>query len=135
MEGHALTPCVETIASLDSHGYGQVQFKGKLWRHHRLMWTQVNGPIPDGLCVLHKCDNRKCVRISHLFLGTKRDNAIDMYNKGRGPNNRGAANGRAKLTAKQVEAIRKSKESNAVLAKKYKVAPVTIWRVRAKISH
>lgn len=130
-----MTPCIETIASLDTHGYGQVTVAGKSWLHHRLEWTRRKGPIADGLCVLHKCDNRKCVRVSHLFLGTKRDNAIDMYRKGRGPNNKGTNNGRAKLTAKQVQAIRRSEASSKDLALKYGVAPVTIWRVRAHISH
>lgn len=129
------TPCVETIASLDTHGYGQVKVNGKSWLHHRLEWTRKNGPIPEGLCVLHKCDNRKCIRVSHLFLGTKRDNAIDMYRKGRGPNNKGTANGRAKLTTRQVTAIRKAEATYKELAAKFGVSVSTIWRVRAGVSH
>lgn len=58
-----------------------------------------------------------------------------MYRKGRGPNNKGAANGRAKLTAKQVQAIRRSKATNKDLAEKYSVSAVTVWRVRKGISH
>jgi HNH endonuclease len=42
-----------------------------------------NGDIPHGACVLHKCDNRKCINPNHLFLGTKRDNTQDMIAKGR----------------------------------------------------
>ena len=51
---------------------------------HRWVWEQINGPIPDGMWVLHRCDNRLCYRYDHLFLGTNADNARDMWNKGRG---------------------------------------------------
>lgn len=51
---------------------------------HRLAWELTNGPIPDDLWVLHRCDNPPCVRPDHLFLGTAADNAHDMMAKGRG---------------------------------------------------
>lgn len=50
---------------------------------HRLAWEEMNGPIPDGLFVLHKCDVRGCVNVDHLFLGTAKDNTRDMMAKGR----------------------------------------------------
>ena len=66
-------------------GYGQKQIGSKVQYAHRIAWQLNEGPIPKGLCVLHRCDNRRCVRPSHLFLGTKKDNAIDAISKGRAP--------------------------------------------------
>ncbi len=65
-------------------GYGCFWIgKGETTKAHRIAWMIVNGKIPNGLCVLHKCDNPPCVRPSHLFLGTVADNNADMKAKGR----------------------------------------------------
>ncbi len=52
-------------------------------RAHRVSWELTFGSIPNEMCILHKCDNRKCVNPGHLFLGTVNDNNQDMIKKGR----------------------------------------------------
>lgn len=83
------------------NGYGQLWTKDD--RHvaaHRWSWELSNGPIPDGLCVCHKCDNRLCYEPSHLFLGTYADNIHDMVAKGR--NQRGETHSKATLSNEHV---------------------------------
>ena len=91
-----------------SQGYGGFKINGKTEKAHRISWTLTYGEIPDGLDVLHDCDNRPCVRPNHLFLGTHQDNMTDMVNKGR--SKKGESNGRAKLTQKEVLQLRAGKE-------------------------
>ncbi len=63
--------------------YGAFQDEGKAKRAHRVSWEMTNGEVPDGLDVLHKCDNPPCVKPDHLFLGTQADNNRDRDSKGR----------------------------------------------------
>lgn len=92
--------CWEWTAYLDSKGYGAFRYEGKTRRAHRVSWMIYKGDIPKGngyhgTCVLHKCDNRRCVNPEHLFLGSNQDNMLDMVSKGRGitPNFSGEKNG------------------------------------------
>lgn len=91
-------------------GYGLFQSsKGKFAGNaHRVSWIIANGPIRRGLLALHKCDNRACVKPSHLFIGTMQDNMDDRNRKGRQA--RGERHSRARLTEQQVLKIRQLKE-------------------------
>lgn len=132
--------CWIWIASRDGCGYGTIGVRTHfVQRAHRVSWEMANGPIPDGMLILHRCDNPPRVRPDHLFIGTQYDNMRDASQKLRLPI--GEANGRAKLTASQVlEVARvpnrgrmrgKSDDSNRALAEKYGVSTVTISRIRS----
>lgn len=78
--------CWLWMAARNARGYGCVgRDVGRgYWLAHRVSWELANGPIPDGLFVLHRCDVPSCVNPHHLFVGTNADNMRDMALKGRG---------------------------------------------------
>lgn len=82
------TGCWEWQGSLNRQGYGQVMIttefrKARPFGVHRLSYEQYRGPIPAGMVVMHKCDNRKCLNPDHLTIGTQADNLADCRAKGR----------------------------------------------------
>lgn len=93
-------------------GYGHIKIKGKTMQAHRLVWELLNGPIPNGMCVCHTCDNGSCCNPSHLWIGTIADNNHDRSAKGRttrtGPKHpsRGEKHPSHKISDAQVEEIR-----------------------------
>ena len=101
-----LGPCGVWTAGAGGFGHGQFWFRTRMWKAHRIAWLIAEGRIPDGMSVLHRCDNPPCVRRSHLFTGTQGDNNADRDRKGRQIAHPGEANGRAKLVEAQVISIR-----------------------------
>lgn len=66
-------------------GHGRFGMNGKVEYAHRVSWRLERGEIPDGMCVLHKCNNKSCVNPDHLYLGDYKDNAIDRSIDGTNP--------------------------------------------------
>ena len=83
--------CWLWTASVTRGGYGQFKVHPKSLKAHRIAWELAYGDIPDGLSVLHHCDNRRCCNPAHLWVGTHQDNMTDMRQKGRAA--KGDANG------------------------------------------
>lgn len=128
-------------------GYGVSYCRGRQYTAHRRSWEIANGQIPAGLHVMHRCDNRACVRPGHLALGTHRDNMRDMVAKGRAARTCGDLNG-SRLYPERLRrgvAIRAAKlcdadvmEIRELLAKgfakksiagRFQVDPAVIWRI------
>lgn len=119
-----------------NRGYGGINEGGSSGRSlyaHRAAYELFVGPIPEGLCVLHHCDNKLCVNPNHLFLGTKTENSSDMVAKGRQA--RGERQGLAKLTWSQVREIREQYQSGSrefgtrALGRRYGVHQSEIWDI------
>ena len=74
--------CWFWIGAISSHGYGAFKYEGRIWRAHILSWTMQNGPVPDGLELLHACDIRNCVRVDHMKAAVHVENMRDAVSKG-----------------------------------------------------
>jgi hypothetical protein len=93
--------CWPWTAARDPNGYGRIQSdnRGGTVLAHRAVWEMLRGPVPDGMCLCHTCDNPSCVRPGHVFVGTMKDNLSDMARKGR--------SGMKKLNPDQVRRVRR----------------------------
>lgn len=136
--------CHEWQSTIGHRGYGLFKLSSKRGNvsAHRFAYELAYGKIPDGLFVCHKCDNRKCVRPDHLFLGTQAHNIQDAITKGRfdahrvkkvPKNQKGAKNNASKLTEADVLAIRVLLDRGFTLetiAKQYEVSISTISAIK-----
>ncbi len=118
--------CHEWTSTLSRYGYGKFWYEGGQVAAHRMAYQLFVREIPDGLWVLHHCDNRKCVNPEHLFIGSGQDNITDMDGKGR----RGT---KSKLTYSMVDEIKEllsQRYSQQVIAEKFGVHQGTISRIK-----
>ena len=129
-------PCKHWRRARSSGGYGSKWFAGKATGAHRVAWIETNGPIPEGMSVLHRCDNPPCIEVSHLYLGTAAENAHDRETRHRRTPARGSANGRTKVTPDQVASIRDERERSGTtlreLSIKHGVSISQVWRIVRK---
>jgi hypothetical protein len=124
--------CWDWLRAKSSAGYGQIRIDWVCHYVHRLAWELAHGPVPDGMCVCHACDNRACVNPAHLWLGTHAENMTDGARKYR--IHSGEKNGRAKLTDADVLYCREAHNNNVPtreLALHFGVSHHTIYRARS----
>lgn len=99
--------CWLWTGSVNTWGYGQIRDeRGRYTSAHRMSYRLLVAPLRDDKHVLHRCDNPRCVRPSHLFLGTAAQNMADKCAKGRQA--RGSSHGSSKLRETDVIAIRRA---------------------------
>lgn len=128
-------------------GYGNVRINKKYLRAHRVSYELANGPIPEDMCVLHRCDTPACVNPDHLFLGTLKDNSHDMWRKGRGnppagkrhgsitkPSSvgRGETHSQSRLTRSEVREIRRLSalgKSRVEVGRMFNIVPQHVGRI------
>lgn len=136
------TECWEWQGARGTRGYGFLVFDSRKptryqRRAHRVVYEMTHGPIPDGMVVMHICDNPPCVNPRHLRLGSFADNTRDAWKKGLitgGGARFGEAHWRASLTWDQVREIRsryrgRGQPSHDVLAAEYGVSRPTISQI------
>jgi len=120
--------CWEWQAAFGNQGYGHFWYEGRPRPASQVSHLLFIGPIPTGMYVLHRCDNRKCVRPDHLFLGSAAENAADMVAKNRQA--KGTALGTAKLTDDQARAIRYDARSHRKIGADYGVSHTVVWQIK-----
>lgn len=117
--------CWETTGTRSPRGYGKTSWRNTHWRLHRLSYTAFHGAIPDGMIVMHSCDNPPCVNPAHLVLGTTQDNVDDRMEKGRwSPHN--------KVDDPTADLIRKDPRPAKECASDYGVHWSTVYSIRRK---
>lgn len=126
--------CWLWIGTRNRGGYGVIKENKRPKLAHRISLRIHGVTIPPGLFVLHRCDNPRCVRPDHLFIGTQADNLADMDAKGRRViyDRHGELNSFAKLTVSQVRFIRTSQKSQRVLAREMGLCKSTIGNIRRR---
>jgi hypothetical protein len=143
IEKRSPTECWPWLANKNNKGYGMIRRGGSLPKAlaHRVVFEISNGAIPEGLVVMHSCDNPACCNPDHLTIGTMLDNCRDMIAKGRKvvgwnpankpPIRKGEEHGNAKLSEVQAREIKASSEKTALLCEKYGVKRDVIKRIRS----
>jgi len=126
--------CLIWIGCKFKSGYGKVNSGGRMLRANRVAWELLNGPIPDGFCIRHTCDNPSCVKPSHLLVGTQKQNVCDMIERGRKNPEKGTARYNCKLDETKIREIRALAPftSAAALSRRYGVVPKTISQIIAR---
>lgn len=122
--------CWTWTGSINENGYGSFWDGEHVETASRTSYRLFISEIPNGLYVLHRCDNPVCVKPSHLFLGTHEDNMRDRDLKGRSAKLAGALNPRAKLTEEQAREIKMSSLPSAYFRAKFNISDTVVSNIR-----
>lgn len=124
------TGCMIWLGYVTKKGYGKIGIDNKVQLARRAAYELVNGPIPKGMAVCHRCDVPSCINPNHLFLGTFYENSMDMVKKGRHKHGEGHFN--AKLTEKDILKIRSDNRSGPKIAEDYGISKTYISAIKLK---
>ena len=116
-----------------NEGYGQFWVDGRNKGAHRISYELFCGEITQNMFVCHKCDNRICVNPKHLFLGTNKDNMLDMVKKKRSNKLKGSKHGMSKLNESNILEIRKMLNNGLTvteIGKQFGVGPNAIYNIK-----
>jgi hypothetical protein len=131
----ARTGCWNWTGRVNDRGYGAISAFRKQTKAHRVSWIVHFGPIPAGIHVLHRCDNRKCMNPRHLFLGSNAANMADKARKKRAWIPPSIRDFEPRLTASQVEYIRSTDIAGTELARQFGLTATAIYHIRAGRSY
>jgi len=135
----ALGCCHKWLRGVDKDGYGKFTVivpwtsKGVCVRAHRVAFLVSGKTIPKGCLVLHKCDNESCVRVSHLYAGTQKQNRRDAIRRGNVP--RGEAHHAASVTGEVVDFIRRDRaagDDQRTVASRYGVTRSHVYLIETR---
>jgi len=119
----------------NDNGYGVTNFKGHRTTSHRISYILTKGKPPEGMVVMHSCDNRLCCNPAHLSVGTQKENIQEMHKKGRAGDTRnfGHKNGTTKYTDAQCQEMRRlhkeEKMTQTAISKKFGLAQSHVSRI------
>lgn len=128
VRGYLLFPkpeCIVWDGAINKTGYAVIRWNRHPMLASRVIWAMMRGPIPDGMHILHHCDNPPCINPRHLFMGTHADNMRDMIAKGRK---------HTKITSQEAAIIRESDKSNQALAAQYGLKERQIRNIKSGAS-
>ena len=131
--------CLEWQGGLNHCGYGRLYTRDGTYLAHRARYALLTGRVlQTEEFVCHKCDNRKCVDVDHLFIGTSAENLRDAAEKGRmhkwNGALRGGANHNAKLTEDDVRRIRSDSRAPRYIAAEYGIGTSSVGKIKRRIS-
>lgn len=130
--GHGRGECWAWSGNRPDGRYGHFSINGAIVKAHRWMYQFLNGPIPEGLVVRHRCDNPACVNPQHLDIGTPAQNAADMVERGRNDNRKGERHPLAQVSASAVLMIRREAangRTQSAIAKEFGISRQQVGKI------